>query len=97
MTTNQLDLMRATGIGLTEIHQICSLKWNETSIGETGSRVRECRNGIEKREPSRRYVFRLTIKDILVSFPSIDVGGDNDESGKLEKDKVLQVSIRFLR
>ena len=53
MTTYELERLRATAIGLTEVHQVCSLKWNETSIGETCSRVRECRNGVEKREPSR--------------------------------------------
>jgi hypothetical protein len=37
-------------------------------------------------------VFRLTIEHVFVPLPSINIGGDNDESGKLEEDKVLDIS-----
>jgi len=39
----------------------------------------------------------LILKDIFVPFPSINVGGNDDESSKLEKYEVLNISIYCVR
>lgn len=80
-------------LALTSNHEICFLKRNHTLIRQAHTGITECRDGLEEGEPRGGDFLGLGVKNVLVSTSSHDIGGHDDESRELDKEKVLLESV----
>jgi hypothetical protein len=88
MTAFSADSVKAT---LTDDHKIRRLEGHHALIHQTHAGVRECRDRLKQREPPNADVPRLFLKDVVVPSARRDIWGHDDETGELNKDKILSL------